>query len=138
MTGGRSGAVAGRPSGAARGTNPEYPHPSGHRVVGSYVHSYDHPRPQYPGHIPGMRHAQDLIDGSSATPIYDALYSEYLRSFRALPFDRSGEESLGFTAFGTGRHRGYGDRAYPGSWQRDPNQPRHTPAALPPAPRRSG
>ncbi|MFG2299037.1 hypothetical protein [Streptomyces sp. NPDC048603] len=37
---------------------------------------------------------------ASQTPIYDALYSEYLRSFRALPYDRTGEEDLGFTAFG--------------------------------------
>ncbi|MBW5486467.1 hypothetical protein [Streptomyces bambusae] len=37
----------------------------------------------------------------SPTPIYDALYSEYLRSFRALPGDRSGEEDLGFPSFGT-------------------------------------
>lgn len=40
--------------------------------------------------------------GTSATPIYDALYSEYRRSFRALPGDRSGEESLRFPAFGAG------------------------------------
>ncbi|MEV8536942.1 hypothetical protein [Streptomyces sp. NPDC051211] len=39
---------------------------------------------------------------ASQTPIYDALYSEYLRSFRALPYDRTGEEDLGFTAFGSG------------------------------------
>lgn len=39
---------------------------------------------------------------ASHTPIYDALYSEYLRSFRALPGDRTGEEELGFTAFSYG------------------------------------
>ena len=49
-----------------------------------------------------MRPAQDRAGGHSATPIYDALYSEYRRSFRALPGDRSGEEDLGFAAFGTG------------------------------------
>ncbi|MEV6327214.1 hypothetical protein [Streptomyces sp. NPDC051909] len=44
--------------------------------------------------------------GFSATPIYDALYSEYRRSFRSLPGDRSGEEELGFRGFGTlGTHR---------------------------------
>ena len=64
----------------------------------------------------------------SATPIYDALYSEFRRLFRALPGDRSGEEDLYFTGFGRqypsaqpspapaygypassgmGRHRGY-------------------------------
>ncbi|MFD8692981.1 hypothetical protein [Streptomyces sp. NPDC059651] len=49
-----------------------------------------------------MRPAQDPSGGPSHTPIYDALYSEYRRSFRALPGDRSGEESLGLPAFGTG------------------------------------
>ncbi|MFF2653450.1 hypothetical protein [Streptomyces sp. NPDC058045] len=49
-----------------------------------------------------MRPAQDPPGSSSATPIYDALYAEYRRSFRALPGDRSGEEELVFTGFGTG------------------------------------
>ncbi|WP_393056437.1 hypothetical protein [Streptomyces sp. LN549] len=49
-----------------------------------------------------MRPAQDPSGGPSHTPIYDALYSEYRRSFRALPGDRSGEESLGLPAFGGG------------------------------------
>ncbi|MFF2329270.1 MULTISPECIES: hypothetical protein [unclassified Streptomyces] len=48
-----------------------------------------------------MRPSQDPSDGQSPTPIYDALYSEYRRSFRALPGDRSGEEDLGFVAFST-------------------------------------
>ncbi|WNI25595.1 hypothetical protein [Streptomyces sp. ITFR-16] len=55
-----------------------------------------------------MRPAQDPSGGPSHTPIYDALYSEYRRSFRALPGDRSGEESLGLQAFGTGL---FGSRA---------------------------
>ncbi|MEI5099767.1 hypothetical protein RB200_15810 [Streptomyces sp. PmtG] len=46
-----------------------------------------------------MRTAQDATAAVSATPIYDALYSEYLRAFRALPGDRTGEEELRFTAF---------------------------------------
>ncbi|MCX2182618.1 hypothetical protein KV205_19090 [Streptomyces sp. SKN60] len=59
--------------------------------------------------------------GFSATPIYDALYSEYRRSFRSLPGDRSGEEDLGFRGFGTHRlpgqsglyaHQGGGWSAY--------------------------
>ncbi|MER6101473.1 hypothetical protein ABT115_03780 [Streptomyces sp. NPDC001832] len=50
-----------------------------------------------------MRPPQDPSGSQSPTPIYDALYSEYRRSFRALPGDRSGEENLGFVAFGTGR-----------------------------------
>ncbi|MER7553730.1 hypothetical protein ABTX86_27560, partial [Streptomyces anulatus] len=49
-----------------------------------------------------MRPSQDPSGGVSPTPIYDALYSEYRRSFRALPGDRSGEENLGFSAFGAG------------------------------------
>ncbi|MEU9092093.1 hypothetical protein ACIOEW_34340 [Streptomyces sp. NPDC087901] len=49
-----------------------------------------------------MRPAQEPSGGPSHTPIYDALYSEYRRSFRALPGDRSGEESLGLPAFGAG------------------------------------
>ncbi|MEU9316178.1 hypothetical protein [Streptomyces sp. NPDC048295] len=49
-----------------------------------------------------MRPSQDPSGGPSHTPIYDALYSEYRRSFRALPGDRSGEENLGFMAFGSG------------------------------------
>ncbi|MFE7263352.1 hypothetical protein ACFU9B_15055 [Streptomyces sp. NPDC057592] len=48
-----------------------------------------------------MRPSQEPSGGESHTPIYDALYSEYRRSFRALPGDRSGEENLGFVAFGT-------------------------------------
>ncbi|MBR8640920.1 hypothetical protein KEF29_20380 [Streptomyces tuirus] len=36
--------------------------------------------------------------------MYDALYAEYVKSFRALPGDRSGEEKLGFTAFGNIPH----------------------------------
>ncbi|MEU1469646.1 hypothetical protein ABZ434_15635 [Streptomyces sp. NPDC005761] len=55
-----------------------------------------------------MRPAQDPSGGPSHTPIYDALYSEYRRSFRALPGDRSGEESLGLPAFGAGL---FGSRA---------------------------
>ncbi|MEU8763782.1 hypothetical protein [Streptomyces sp. NPDC048659] len=52
-----------------------------------------------------MRPAQDVSAGQSATPIYDALYSEYRRTFRTLPGDRSGEEELAFRSFGAG---GYG------------------------------
>ncbi|MFJ1878101.1 hypothetical protein [Streptomyces chartreusis] len=49
------------------------------------MHAYDVPRHQ---------------GGPSPTPIYDALYAEYVKSFRSLPGDRSGEEDLGFIAFG--------------------------------------
>ncbi|MFF8878966.1 hypothetical protein [Streptomyces flaveolus] len=91
--------------------------------------------------------------GPSATPIYDTLYAEYVRSFRSLPGDRSGEEELEFTGFGN-MSRGRGYSAYSlGShstrlgqqspWQRvgqlgphGTGTMRHVPAALPPAPRR--
>jgi hypothetical protein len=49
-----------------------------------------------------MRPAQDMLGDHrwpSATPIYDALYAEYRRLFRALPGDRSDEENMEFTAF---------------------------------------
>ncbi|MFF2778796.1 hypothetical protein ACFVU3_28285 [Streptomyces sp. NPDC058052] len=96
-----------------------------------------------------MRPAQDVPAGYSATPIFDALYSEYRRSFRTLPGDRSGEEGLAFRAFGTamstglsgfsglpGLPGGHGQQhgAYPPVWQAQPHPPQ---AALPPGPRRS-
>ncbi|MFJ9776929.1 hypothetical protein ACIRVF_37805 [Kitasatospora sp. NPDC101157] len=49
--------------------------------------------------IPGMRPSYDAEHPHSTTPIYDELYSEYRRLFRALPGDRSGEENLRFTGF---------------------------------------
>lgn len=75
------------------------------------MHTYDVPRRQpYP--IPSARAAQDSQGGPSATPIYDALYAEYVKSFRSLPGDRSGEDELGFTAFGNMPH-GTGTYAVP-------------------------
>lgn len=135
-----------------------YPHPTAGGVVGTVVHSYDPTRP-YQSQIPAMRPPQEAPSHSSPTPIYDALYSEYRRSFRALPGDRSGEEDLGFTAFGMGMgtshghggHHGYPhtpqQTSYPqhlSTWQNlhtQHNQGRqhggnHLPAALPPGPRR--
>ncbi|WP_327684314.1 hypothetical protein [Kitasatospora sp. NBC_00458] len=49
--------------------------------------------------IPGMRPSYDAEHPHSTTPIYDELYSEYRRLFRALPGDRSGEENLKFAGF---------------------------------------
>ncbi|MFJ9665975.1 hypothetical protein ACIRPP_15355 [Streptomyces sp. NPDC101219] len=127
------------------------------------MHAYDAPRrPALPA---PARPAQDIRSGPSATPIYDALYAEYVKSFRSLPGDRSGEEKLGFTAFGSIPHGSgsYGGPGfeYPGGPQGDSSysagagsagqQPqwqrvgpvgrhaggmRHVPAGLPPAPRR--
>lgn len=73
------------------------------------MHAYDVPRRQSLASVPApVRPAQDSRSGLSATPIYDALYTEYVKSFRSLPGDRSGEEDLGFTAFGNIPHSSTG------------------------------
>ncbi|WP_327322686.1 hypothetical protein OG735_09475 [Streptomyces sp. NBC_01210] len=111
------------------------------------MHSYDPSRQPYQSQIPSMRPASDGPAGHSPTPIYDALYSEYRRAFRAFPGDRSGEEDLDFRAFGTGPHSSHGGPSghpghtvHPGTWQSypgvRPHSGMHKPAALPPAPRR--
>ncbi|WP_175412417.1 hypothetical protein [Streptomyces sp. TRM64462] len=92
-----------------------------------------------------MRPAQDGPSGYSTTPIYDALYSEYLRSFRTLPGDRSGEEDLGFKSFGSlaaahslGSHtygQGFQATQY-GGYTAGGRHAGQAQAALPPAPRR--
>lgn len=127
------------------------PHPTGLEVVGRDVYSYEPARTSYPNHIPGMRPPRDASTEShpaSVTPIYDALCSEYRRSFRALPGDRSGEEDLRFKAFGP-HQGGYGyagqltgQSAYPGQsgynavWESYYGRPRGSQLpALPPAPR---
>ncbi|MDL5200685.1 hypothetical protein [Streptomyces sp. ALI-76-A] len=119
------------------------------------MHTYDVPRRPFP-QLPSARAAQDSPGGPSATPIYDALYAEYVRSFRSLPGDRSGEEELGFTAFGHTPHStgsfstsytAYSAGAYSArqqsQWQRvgqigqqHSTGMHHVPAALPPGPRR--
>ncbi|MEU8839382.1 hypothetical protein AB0D97_09655 [Streptomyces roseus] len=78
----------------------------------------------------------------SHTPIYDALYSEYLRAFRTLPGDRTGEEDLGFTAFSYGSsHAGavvpYGGGSYGSGWNGSAWQTDPWPAAYTPAPQPS-
>ncbi|GGV68583.1 hypothetical protein ABZ178_34810 [Streptomyces massasporeus] len=82
------------------------------------MHEYDVPRRHSFSPIPSARSAQDSQGGPSATPIYDALYTEYVKSFRALPGDRSGEEKLGFTAFGNTPHGSgsYGGGSYGSSY----------------------
>ncbi|MFF5342662.1 hypothetical protein ACH46L_27295 [Streptomyces althioticus] len=121
------------------------------------MHAYDAPRRQSLASVPApVRPAQDSRSGHSATPIYDALYAEYVKSFRTLPGDRSGEEDWGFTAFGniphsTGAYRDHSPGLYgaslvrpavePPQWQRvgpvgrGTNEMHHVPAGLPPAPR---
>ncbi|MGQ4434116.1 hypothetical protein [Streptomyces sp. SAS_260] len=68
------------------------------------MHAYDVPRSRNYQPIPSSRTDRDSPGGSSATPIYDRLYSEWVKTFRSLPGDRSGEEELGFTAFGHSPH----------------------------------
>ncbi|MFD5555954.1 hypothetical protein ACFWIA_19205 [Streptomyces sp. NPDC127068] len=68
-----------------------------------------------------MRPARELPGGASATPIYDALYAEYRRLFRALPGDHSGEEGLRFTAFGTGPRGSLPDRYGSGAYGSTPS-----------------
>ncbi|MFD4526445.1 hypothetical protein ACFWP7_21460 [Streptomyces sp. NPDC058470] len=120
------------------------------------MHTYDVPRRQPYQPVPVARPAQDPPGGPSATPIYDALYAEWVRSFRALPGDRHGEEELGFAAFGNlpqstnsfssfssyGSYSSYSAGAYSarqhtsGRQQQHSTAMHHVPAALPPAPRR--
>ncbi|MFF4708257.1 hypothetical protein ACWC4D_20730 [Streptomyces sp. NPDC001288] len=66
------------------------------------MHAYDLPprRPSFSA-VPSARTGQESLGAHSATPIYDSLYAEWVKSFRTLPGDRSGEEELGFVAFGT-------------------------------------
>ncbi|MEV0374344.1 hypothetical protein AB0I10_31880 [Streptomyces sp. NPDC050636] len=89
-----------------------------------------------PSHEPRSTHTADR---GSATPIYDALYAEYRRSFRALPGDRTDEPEVPESLRGTGS---WGrTTASTGHWEvvgRQPYYPRgHTPAALPPGQRDS-
>ncbi len=104
------------------------------------MHSYDSSRaPSYPSTVPAMRPARDRDSAPavSHTPIYDTLYSEYLRAFRALPGDRSGEEDLGFTSFSYGGSYTVGAGSYGSgwngsAWQRaDDWQPSYTPQPQP-------
>ncbi|MEU7107100.1 hypothetical protein ACFQ2B_25410 [Streptomyces stramineus] len=95
------------------------------------------------------REAAPQSHSASVTPIYDALCAEYRRLFRALPFDRSGEEELRFTGFGpqlvghghygqlSGQPGYHGPAGYPGGWETQYGRQRGgpMPAALPPAPR---
>ncbi|WP_425472046.1 hypothetical protein [Streptomyces piniterrae] len=89
-----------------------------------------------PSHEPRSTHTADR---GSATPIYDALYAEYRRSFRALPGDRTDEPEIPESLRGNGS---WGQTtASTGHWEvvgRQPYHPRgRTPAALPPGQRDS-
>jgi hypothetical protein len=130
------------------------------------VHAYDTSPPRRSAFVsvPSARLAQDGGGGGSATPIYDSLYAEWVKSFRTLPGDRSGEEGLRFCPFGhlpdrTGGYGGHRAGSFSSSysaysagaysarqqsqWQRVGTLGRqqdtgmhHVPAALPPGPRR--
>ncbi|MFG3260166.1 hypothetical protein [Streptomyces sp. NPDC048172] len=93
-----------------------------------------------------MRPPNGMSPESSSTPIYDSLYAEYRRLFRALPGDRSDEEELRFEGFGTRYGTGTGSWRVtePGTgswsslaWQGDGHGTGHfsTALPLPPAPR---
>ncbi|MET8564227.1 hypothetical protein ABZV75_28000 [Streptomyces flaveolus] len=131
------------------------------------MHAYDTPPRRSFSSVPSARAAHEPSGGPSATPIYDSLYAEWLRTFRTLPGDRSGEEGLRFSAFGdfpdgTGAYGGHRAGSFSSSysaysagaysarqqsqWQRVGTLGRqhetgmqHVPAAaaLPPGPRRS-
>ncbi|MER5934593.1 hypothetical protein [Streptomyces sp. NPDC002054] len=80
---------------------------------------------------------------ASQTPIYDALYSEYLLAFRTLPYDRTGEEDIGFTAFGYGSSAGqqspYGSgHSGVGGWNGSAWQTEPWPASYTPQPTYAG
>lgn len=66
------------------------------------MHGYDTPPRRRPSSasVPSARAAHEGAGGPSATPIYDTLYAEWVKSFRTLPGDRTGEEGLRFSAFG--------------------------------------
>lgn len=98
----------------------ELPHPFRGGVVGTDVHAYDVPRRQSYQSIPSMRPTHD----PSATPIYDALYAEWVRTYRTLPGDRHGEEELGFTGFGSLTHGSGGQRGT-GSYNSNSFSARH-------------
>ncbi|MFM9367955.1 hypothetical protein [Streptomyces sp. Da 82-17] len=70
-----------------------------------------------------MRPSRDTTTERSATPIYDALYSEWRRFFRALPGDRSGEEDLRFRGFSAGSR-------YPGAGSTPPAHTGYTPPSF--------
>lgn len=98
------------------------------------MHAYEVSRRQPFPSIPSARPAH-AASSPSSTPIYDALYAEYVKSFRTLPGDRTGEERLAFGGpwryghgSGGGFTGGYASTAYaarhgaepaaPSPWQR--------------------
>ncbi|MGW2211543.1 hypothetical protein [Streptomyces sp. NPDC001781] len=86
------------------------------------MHPYDaSPRRPALSPVPVARSGQENSGGPSSTPIYDTLYAEWVKTFRTLPGDRSGEENLGFTAFGnlpqsTGSYGGHRPGSFSSSY----------------------
>ncbi|WP_129309920.1 hypothetical protein [Streptomyces sp. L2] len=86
------------------------------------MHAYDTPSRRAPfSSVPAARSGPEGGGGPSATPIYDSLYAEWVKTFRTLPGDRSGEEELGFTAFGciphsTGSYGGHRPGSFSSSY----------------------
>ncbi|MEU9503382.1 hypothetical protein [Streptomyces sp. NPDC048196] len=106
------------------------------------MHAYDpSSRVPYAHPIPGMRPSREHgttrpTDRGSTTPIYDALYAEYRRSFRALPGDRTDEPETSEVLSGTGSWAR--TTASTGHWEvvgRQPYQAHSPLPALPPSPR---
>ncbi|NJQ01328.1 hypothetical protein [Streptomyces zingiberis] len=104
------------------------------------MHSYEPAaRLPYTPYVSGSLPAYPAPRGAgqqSPTPIYDTLYAEYRRAFRALPGDRLGEEDLAFTPFGIrelAEPRHIWERVPPPEPPRRHRRP--VPRALPPAAR---
>jgi hypothetical protein len=95
------------------------------------VHAYEVSRRQPFPSIPSARPAH-AAPSPSATPIYDALYAEYVRSFRTLPGDRSGEERLAFGGpwrYGHGSGGGFTAGYTAGAYAaRHPAEPQQAPS----------
>ncbi|MGW0608038.1 hypothetical protein [Streptomyces sp. NPDC002640] len=95
------------------------------------MHAYEVSRRQPFPSIPSARPAH-AAHSPSSTPIYDALYAEYVRSFRTLPGDRSGEERL---AFGGPWRYGHGPSGgFTVGWQSGSHGARHTTEPSAPSP----
>ncbi|MEY9997928.1 hypothetical protein ABIE67_010047 [Streptomyces sp. V4I8] len=68
------------------------------------MHAYDHPHDQSYRSLPFLSPPRSFAQSSQTTPIYDALYAEWVDSFRTTPGDRSGEGALVPAAFGSNPH----------------------------------
>ena len=80
------------------------------RRTSDHAPAYTPTAPEFGAPAQQIPAARTAYEGEpSGTPIFDALYSEFRRRFRALPGDREGEEELRFTGFGyCGSTSGYG------------------------------